>query len=176
MDGHRHAGATLAAWLKMRLSNFYQKLRRPFVTIAQPARHNRAAKLNSAQGGVAKYEHRHNCPGSLKVWGLDWVGRRRFNTSRPCQAAAAYNLKAIADGTIASRPVAIGLKELRICFAKMDAGTQRRGPGAFARTARNVNSRSLAAQTARDHAGARAVSRRLLSRKAPRRSLVSDAR
>ena len=50
MDGRRHASATLAAWLKMRLSNFYQKLRRPFVTIAQPARHNRAAKLNRARG------------------------------------------------------------------------------------------------------------------------------
>ena len=50
MDGRRHASATLAAWLKMRLRNFYQKLRRPFVTIAQPARHNRAAKLNSARG------------------------------------------------------------------------------------------------------------------------------
>jgi hypothetical protein len=42
--------------------------------------------------------------------------------------------------------------------------------------ARNVNSRSLAAQTPRDRAGALAISRRLLSRKAPRRSLVSDAR
>ena len=50
MDGRRHASATLAAWLKMRLSNFYQRLRRLFATIAQPARHNRAAKLNSACG------------------------------------------------------------------------------------------------------------------------------
>jgi hypothetical protein len=51
MDGRRHASATLAAWLKMRLSNFYQKLRRPFVTIAQPARHNRAANLTARAGG-----------------------------------------------------------------------------------------------------------------------------
>jgi hypothetical protein len=53
MDGRRHASATLAAWLKMRLSDLYQKLRRPFVRIAQPARHNRAAKLNGARGRLA---------------------------------------------------------------------------------------------------------------------------
>ena len=68
------------------------------------------------------------------------------------------------------------IEKLKNCPGKMDARTQRRGPGAFATTARNVNSRGPAAQTPRHHAGKRAISRRWLSRKAPRRSLLSDAR
>ena len=61
----------------------------------------------------------------------------------------------------------------RISLRKVDA-EPRLGPGTSARTACNVNYRIFAAPT-RDHAGARAVPRRLLPRKASRRSFASDA-
>ena len=80
------------------------------------------------------------------------------------------------NGSEASRPVAAALEKLRICFGNMDAIPQRHGPGISARTARNVNSRGLAAPTTRNHAGAPAISQRPSSRKAPRRSFASDAR
>ena len=71
--------------------------------------------------------------------------------------------------TEAARRAAVALEKLKICFAKMDAGMPRR-------SWLLCQDRAQRQLSTGHHAGTRAISRRLLSRKAPRRSFASDAR
>src|ERR1700730_14228631 len=80
------------------------------------------------------------------------------------------------NGSKASRPVASVFAKLRICFGENGRQNPPTRSWHICQDRRNVHPRILAEPTTRNHTGARAISRRWLSRKAPRRSLVSDAR